>query len=71
MKNCPSTPKMPSDFRNGNRITRRIKNKKTVCVCVCVCVRACTRACVPSCFSIYKLAYMYINLYICLPPNRD
>ena len=33
MKNCPSTPKMPSDFRNGNRITRRIKNKKTLCVC--------------------------------------
>ena len=46
MKNCPSTPKMPSDFRNGNRITRRIKNKKTVCVCVCVCacVHACMRA---------------------------
>lgn len=34
MKNCPFTPKMPFDFRNGNRITRRIRNKKIECVCV-------------------------------------
>ena len=58
MKNCPSTPKMPSDFRNGNRITRRIKNKKTVCVCVCVCVRARVHAC--------QVASVYINLHICI-----
>lgn len=56
MKHCPSTPKMPSDFRNGKRITRHIRNKKTLCVCLCVRTR--------------QVASVYIKLYIYTSPPK-